>query len=217
LEDFFAKGNLPLGKSDDAAEIPTPELLEDRVQQARSLIGEVRGLWQQWLNECDALFPQLQDHSLRASWKPQIRAQLQNIFSGAQLTPILDECNAIHKRVLKGRVWVALHMHAGDGNVHTNIPVNSDNYAMLQTAHEAVARIMVLARSLDGVISGEHGIGITKMEFLSDAELQPFADYKAKVDPEGRFNRGHLLRNQDADISLRHADLSQAYTHRALA
>ncbi len=212
LEDFFAKGNLPLGKSDDAADIPTPELLEDRVQQARSLIGEVRGLWQQWLNECDALFPQLQDHTLRASWKTQIRAQLQNIFTGAQLAPILDECNAIHKRVLKGRVWVALHMHAGDGNVHTNIPVNSDNYAMLQTAHEAVARIMVLARSLNGVISGEHGIGITKLEFLNDDELKPFADYKAKVDPEGRFNKGKLLRNQDVDTSLRHADLSQAYT-----
>jgi FAD/FMN-containing dehydrogenase/Fe-S oxidoreductase len=212
LEDFLANGNLPLGKSDDAAEISTPELLEDRVQQARSLIGEVRGLWQQWLNECDALFPQLQDHSLRASWKTQIRAQLQNIFTGAQLAPILDECNAIHKRVLKGRVWVALHMHAGDGNVHTNIPVNSDNYAMLQTAHEAVARIMVLARSLNGVISGEHGIGITKLEFLSDDELKPFADYKAKVDPEGRFNKGKLLRNQDVDTSLRHADLSQAYT-----
>ncbi|NDF45854.1 MAG: FAD-binding oxidoreductase, partial [Betaproteobacteria bacterium] len=65
---------------------------------------------------------------------------------------------------------------------------------------------------LDGVISGEHGIGITKLEFLTDAELQPFADYKAKVDPEGRFNKGKLLRNQDADPSLRHADLSQAYT-----
>jgi FAD/FMN-containing dehydrogenase/Fe-S oxidoreductase len=212
LEDFLAKGNLPLGKSDDAADISTPELLEDRVQQARSLIGEVRGLWQQWLNECDALFPQLQDHSLRASWKLQIRSQLQNIFTGAQLAPILDECNAIHKRVLKGRVWVALHMHAGDGNVHTNIPVNSDNYAMLQTAHEAVARIMVLARSLDGVISGEHGIGITKLEFLTDDELKPFADYKSKVDPEGHFNKGKLLRNQDVDTSLRHADLSQAYT-----
>ncbi len=212
LDAFFEKGNLPLGKSDDAAEISTPELLEDRVQQARSLIGEVRGLWQQWLNECDALFPQLQDHTLRASWKTQIRAMLQNIFTGAQLAPIVDECNAIHQRVLKGRVWVALHMHAGDGNVHTNIPVNSDNYAMLQTAHEAVARIMVLARSLDGVISGEHGIGITKLEFMTDAELQPFADYKAKVDPEGRFNKGKLLRNQDDDVSLRHADLSQAYT-----
>jgi len=182
------------------------------VQQARSLIGEVRGLWQQWLNECDALFPQLQDHTLRASWKTQIRAQLQNIFTGAQLAPILEECNAIHKRVLKGRVWVALHMHAGDGNVHTNIPVNSDNYAMLQTAHEAVARIMVLARSLNGVISGEHGIGITKLEFLSDDELKPFADYKAKVDPEGRFNKGKLLRHPGKDAALRHADLSQAYT-----
>ncbi|MDP1051125.1 FAD-linked oxidase C-terminal domain-containing protein, partial [Klebsiella quasipneumoniae] len=90
-------------------------------------------------------------------------------------------CRRIHQEVLRGRVWVALHMHAGDGNVHTNIPVNSDNYAMLQTAHEAVARIMVLARSLDGVISGEHGIGITKLEFLTDEELANFEAYKRRV------------------------------------
>ncbi len=56
---------------------------------------------------------------------------------------------------------------------------------------------MVLARSLDGVISGEHGIGITKLEFLTDEELQPFADYKAQGRPEGRFNKGKLLRNQE--------------------
>ncbi len=212
LDEFFALGHLPLGKSDDAADIASPELLEDRVTQARSLIAEVRGLWQQWLRDCDALFVPLQDHSLRASWKTQIRDVLQNIFTGGAFLPILEECNAIHQRVLKGRVWVALHMHAGDGNVHTNIPVNSDDYVMLQTAHEAVARIMTLARSLDGVISGEHGIGITKLAFLTDAELQPFADYKARVDPEGRFNKGKLLRNNDADVHLRHADLSQAYT-----
>jgi FAD/FMN-containing dehydrogenase len=143
-----------------------------------------------------ALFSELQDHRLRASWKTQLRAPLQGIFTGASFAPILAECTAIHQRVLKGRVWVALHMHAGDGNVHTNIPVNSDDYEMLQTAHEAVARIMVLARSLDGVISGEHGIGITKLEFLTDAELRPFADYKARVDPEGRFNKGKLLRER---------------------
>jgi Fe-S oxidoreductase len=84
---------------------------------------------------------------------------------------------------------------------------------MLQTAHEAVARIMVLARSLDGVISGEHGIGITKLEFLSDAELKPFADYKQRVDPEGRFNKGKLMRlvkgPEGMDIQ---ADLTNAYT-----
>lgn len=225
LEAFFLKGNLPLGKSDDANDIPSAELLEDRVGQALALIAEVRALWSGWLAGVATMFPQLQDHSLRASWKTDIRAQLQAIFSGGAFLPILEECNAIHKRVLKGRVWAALHMHAGDGNVHTNLPVNSDDYEMLQTAHVAVARIMVLARSLDGVISGEHGIGITKLEFLTDEELRPFTEYKQKVDPEGRFNKGKLLRNQellaqegsglqsknDAKPIL-HADLTNAYT-----
>ena len=213
LQAFFARGNLPLGKLDDAGEIPSAELLEDRVAQAQQLIGEVRTLWQGWLDGVDTLFPQLQDHSLRASWKTQIRAPLQQIFSGNAFVPLLDEVNAIHQRVLKGRVWVALHMHAGDGNVHTNIPVNSDDYEMLQTAHEAVKRIMALARSLDGVISGEHGIGITKLEFLSDEELAPFADYKQRVDPEGRFNKGKLLRpaTQQGEMSV-YADLTNAYT-----
>jgi FAD/FMN-containing dehydrogenase/Fe-S oxidoreductase len=194
LTAFFAQGNLPLGKTDDAADVASTDLLEDRVQQALALLAEVRAQWAGWLADVDALFPQLQDHTLRASWKTQIRTPLQSIFSGLAFVPVLDECKAIHKRVLKGRVWVALHMHAGDGNVHTNIPVNSDDYDMLQTAHEAVARIMKLARSLDGVISGEHGIGITKLEFLTDDELRPFADYKRRIDPEGRFNRGKLIR-----------------------
>ncbi len=207
LESFFAHGNLPLGKSDDANDIPSAELLEDRVGHAISLIRETRELWVGWLQNVDELFPRLQNHELRASWKTQIRAQLQNIFSGGAYLPILDECNAIHKRVLKGRVWVALHMHAGDGNVHTNIPVNSDDYDMLQTAHEAVERIMKLARSLDGVISGEHGIGITKLQFLSEEEIRPFTEYKKKVDPEGRFNRGKLLRDDRFP-----ADLTNAYT-----
>ena len=215
LENFFETGNLPLGKSDDAGEIPSAELLEDRVQQALTLLREVRALWQLWLNDLDAIDPQtgrsyfvaLQDHTLRASWKTQIRAKLQDIFAGSALKPIVDECQRIHKEVLRGRVWVALHMHAGDGNVHTNIPVNSDNYEMLQTAHEAVARIMKLARSLDGVISGEHGIGITKIEFLTDDEISAFTAYKLKVDPEGRFNKGKLLRND----ALK-ADLTNAYT-----
>ena len=200
LAAFLSAGNLPLGKPDeagDSGDVLSPELLESRVAHALSVVADVRTLWATWLADVNVLFPQLQDHSLRASWKTQIRAPLQGIFTGGAFAPILAECTAIHKRVLKGRVWAALHMHAGDGNVHTNLPVNSDDYDMLQTAHGAVVRIMALARSLDGVISGEHGIGITKLEFLSDAELKPFADYKKRVDPEGRFNKGKLLRNSE--------------------
>ncbi|WP_303228715.1 FAD/FMN-binding oxidoreductase [Comamonas kerstersii] len=219
LLEFFEKNNLPLGKQDGAAEIPSAELLEDRVHQAMDLVRDVRAQWAGWLADVATLFPQLQDHSLRASWKTQIRQPLAQIFSGDAFKPILAEVVNIHQRVLKGRVWVALHMHAGDGNVHTNIPVNSDDYEMLQTAHETVARIMELARSLDGVISGEHGIGITKLEFLSDEELQPFADYKKRVDPHGRFNRGKLIREKNGLVpaespreALMYADLTNAYT-----
>ncbi len=235
LEAFFARGNLPLGRSDDANEIPSAELLEDRVQHALTLLREIRARWRYLQDHLDtplaqaraslighglgllgqefearlqqqpdaSVFHLLQDRTIRVSWKNEIRAELRKIFNGGEFKPILDEAQKIHKQVLRGRVFVALHMHAGDGNVHTNIPVNSDDYDMLQDAHRAVARIMDLARSLDGVISGEHGIGITKLEFLTEAEIGDFRAYKQKVDPQGRFNKGKLLPG---------ADLRNAYT-----
>ena len=218
LDAFMRQPILPLAKTDDTAEFTAAELLDDRVAEALNAVATVRQQWQMWLDELDTHFPQLQDHSLRASWKIQLQAPLKAIFIGDAFAPIVKEINAIHQRVLKGRVWVALHMHAGDGNVHTNIPVNSDDYDMLQAAHGAVVRIMALARSLDGVISGEHGIGITKLAFLTDEELAPFANYKQKVDPNGHFNKGKLLRtsvmpagtSMSADIHA--ADLTHAYT-----
>ncbi|MEK6668376.1 MAG: FAD/FMN-binding oxidoreductase [Pseudomonadota bacterium] len=163
----------------------------------------------------DTVFNLLQTWSIRAGWKKEIREPLAKVFNGAAMAPVVDELKRIHKQVLRGRVWVALHMHAGDGNVHTNIPVNSDNYEMLQTAHEAVARIMKLARSLDGVISGEHGIGITKLEFMTDDEMAKFTAYKSKVDPQGRFNKGKLLRGaalKNLGDDVHAADLTEAYT-----
>ena len=206
------------------------DLLDARREQALEQIERVRQRWQWLLDHLDLpldeaerhfpdlgiavtplhnaalqprLFHRLQDYSLRVSWKEELQAPLAAIFSGLSYRHIAERIVHIHHETLRGRVFVALHMHAGDGNVHTNIPVNSDNYAMLATANAAVVRIMALARDLGGVVSGEHGIGMTKLEFLSDAELQPFRDYKQRVDPEGRFNKGKLLAG---------GDLSKAYT-----
>jgi len=203
LEEYFVKGNLVLGKSDDASEIPSTEILEDRATQAIQMLQEVRARWSEYSQQLDHYFEQLQDRTIRVSWKIEVRERLKQIFMGAAFAPILTECNAIHKKILRKRVFVALHMHAGDGNVHTNLPVNSDDYEMMQEAHAVVGRIMVLARSLDGVISGEHGIGITKLEYLTDDELKEFRAYKLKVDPHGRFNKGKLMPG---------GDLNQAYT-----
>ena len=147
------------------------------------------------------LFDVVQDRSLRISWKLEVNSALEGLFGGNDFAPVLAELQSIHAQILKRRVFVALHMHAGDGNVHTNIPVNSDDYEMLQEANEAVARIMRIARKLDGVISGEHGIGLTKYEFLTDAELAPFQQYKREIDPNDHFNAGKLMPGAD----LRHA------------
>ncbi len=186
---------------------PTQEIVDAKVDEARELVAATRRAWQGLLDRIETTFPALQDHSVVVSWKRELKAPLEEIFAGLAFAPVMKRLLEIHARVLRSRVFVALHMHAGDGNVHTNLPVNSDDYAMLQEANAAVARIMALARNLDGVVSGEHGIGITKLEYLTDDELAPFANYKQAVDPEGRFNRGKLLRNPALP-----ADLSGAYT-----
>jgi FAD/FMN-containing dehydrogenase/Fe-S oxidoreductase len=165
------------------------------------LLPEIHGRLQR--NAASTVFDLVQDRSIRVSWKRELKAPLEQIFVGRAYAPTLSACQQLHRRILRSRLFVALHMHAGDGNVHTNIPVNSDDYDMLQAASAAVRRIMAIARSLGGVISGEHGIGITKLEFLQPAETLDFRTYKYRIDPEGRFNRGKLLPG---------GDLSNAYT-----
>jgi FAD/FMN-containing dehydrogenase/Fe-S oxidoreductase len=226
--DTFFRGDLPLREYESALE--KDELIGDRRIRALDTIDAINTRWT-WilehldlplveaeaqfaelgieagplLNRADALrlFHRVQDYSVRISWKDELKAAIEEIFEGNTYRPILERMDAIHKEVLRGRVFVALHMHAGDGNVHTNLPVNSDHYEMLQEAYAAVERIMHLARGLGGVISGEHGIGITKYEFLTEEELAPFHAYKAKVDPDGRFNKGKLMPG---------ANLANAYT-----
>ena len=223
LKELFAK-ELPVyadSKVDRAA------LFADRPAQAVELLGKVARRWTFILANLDrrarevradleglgleadaigddpqaSVFSRVQLHQMVISWKRELLEPLRRIFAGRDFEPMMAAIGAVHTEVLRGRVFVALHMHAGDGNVHTNIPVNSDNYEMLQQANAAVARIMQFARDLGGVISGEHGIGLTKIEFLTPEELAPFADYKARVDPDGHFNRGKLLEGAD----LRHA------------
>lgn len=151
----------------------------------------------------DTLLQLLLRRDLRISYRRHIERPLKETFGGRELEPVRRRLDEIHGAIRPSRLFVATHMHAGDGNVHTNIPVNSNDYAMLHEAERIVDRIMALAVSLGGVISGEHGIGLTKIQYLEPAAIQAFADYKAKADPQGRFNRGKLLPG---------SGLSNAYT-----
>jgi FAD/FMN-containing dehydrogenase/Fe-S oxidoreductase len=213
----------------DGEAIAREDVLGDRPAQALELVRFVRRRWSYLLRNLDrslgevradlgalglapavasagderTLFSLIQLHELRVSWKRELRDPLRQVFAGRAFEPVMAAIQAAHAGVLRGRVFIAMHMHAGDGNVHTNIPVNSDDYEMLRTANEAVAHVMRFARELGGVVSGEHGIGITKLDFLDPGEVEAFAAWKAQVDPEGRFNRGKLLPG---------ANLANAYT-----
>lgn len=141
----------------------------------------------------DLLVDLMLRRDLRQSLRREVRQSLDEIFGGQDMAGVRDRLVAIHSQVRDSRLFVALHMHAGDGNVHTNIPVHSSDYAMLHEADRVVARIMALATDLGGVISGEHGIGLTKIQFLEPEKLAAFARYKQDLDPLGRFNPGKLL------------------------
>jgi FAD/FMN-containing dehydrogenase/Fe-S oxidoreductase len=212
----FLSGDLPIHQ--EAEQAARREMAQSRGETALALVRDARQRWSRLLANLDAAtasLPEvaahagagrrvadvLQSGSVRVSWKREVRAPLLELFDGRAFEPVCREIDAIHRRVLKSRVFVALHMHAGDGNVHTNIPVNSDDYQMLQEANGVVARVMALAKSLGGVISGEHGIGITKLDYLDAAEIEAFAQYKQRIDPHGRFNRGKLLGGANLDAA----------------
>ena len=218
LEQYLS-GKLPIDKM--GTDLPTAELLGERGKHALAHVSAVKERWDWLLAHLDTLladykarygaavhaapeakddescFTAFRDFRLRVSVKDDVMKPLAEIFSGKTDTKIIEGLGKIHAKTVRGRVFVALHMHAGDGNVHTNIPVNSDDAQMLQTAYRSVERIMKLARSLGGVISGEHGIGITKLEFLTDEDLQPFWNYKNQVDPKHTFNRHKLMKGSD--------------------
>jgi FAD/FMN-containing dehydrogenase/Fe-S oxidoreductase len=147
----------------------------------------------------DTLFTLLQRRALRISYRRDVERPLKEIFTGGDLQPAREKLDAIHKEHRARRLFVATHMHAGDGNVHTNIPVHSNDYKMLHDAEHIVERIMALAKSLGGVISGEHGIGITKIQFLEPETIDAFVQYKKQVDPLDNFNRGKLMPGSGLD------------------
>jgi FAD/FMN-containing dehydrogenase/heterodisulfide reductase subunit C len=155
------------------------------------------------IHDDDKVIDLLLRRELVISYRREIQHVLKGILTGQDMIETWNRLDALHQKVRDSRLFVALHMHAGDGNVHTNIPVHSDNYEMLHEADRVVDEIMRLALSLDGAISGEHGIGITKIQYLEEDKLNDFANYKSKVDPNDNFNKGKLRKG---------AGLASAYT-----
>ena len=120
----------------------------------------------------------------------EFRAELNQLFRGYPKT--LDAIEAAYKHVRDRRIVLATHMHAGDGNVHVNVPVLSNDRPMLERADHVIDLVMEKVISLGGVVSGEHGIGVTKLKYMEKARIDELSAYRREVDPDGIMNPGKL-------------------------
>lgn len=87
--------------------------------------------------------------------------------------------------------------HAGNGNIHVNLLYQPDDPAQAAQAPACLAAVFDLVFKLDGTLSGEHGIGRVKRDFMERA-LDPGAlalmrGIKQQFDPDGILNPGKLL------------------------
>jgi glycolate oxidase len=87
--------------------------------------------------------------------------------------------------------------HAGDGNIHVNLMVDRNNAEEYEKAHRLVKEIFAATLELGGTISGEHGVGLTKSEYITmevkPPELDLMKRIKAVFDPKNLLNPGKIF------------------------
>ncbi len=95
------------------------------------------------------------------------------------------------------RLPVANVFHAGDGNLHPLILYDANKPGELERTEEFGARILELCISVGGTITGEHGVGVEKINQMcvqfNEAELKQFHAVKTAFDPKGLLNPGKAI------------------------
>lgn len=92
---------------------------------------------------------------------------------------------------------VVVFGHAGNGNLHVNLMYDDGDAAETARARAALPRVFAHVLALGGTLSGEHGIGLGKRDFMADAfsaaTLDAMRAVKAALDPDGILNPGKVL------------------------
>ena len=169
-----------LGYLQKAEPIEDPDWLEAKIPKATELCEET----------LERLQLKTKESVRHEAYIKKLMVDLLELFSGYQkVSATIEE---IYRDVRSKRIVIATHMHAGDGNNHVNIPVFSNDREMMARAEKTAEDVMAKAVELGGVVSGEHGIGITKMKFLEEDRVRELAAYRQEVDPKGLMSPGML-------------------------
>jgi FAD/FMN-containing dehydrogenase len=103
----------------------------------------------------------------------------------------------IHQIAAAHDVLVCNVFHAGDGNLHPNIPYNADDAAQSERVHQAMSEMMRVCIDAGGTITGEHGVGLDKLAYMplvfSDDTLAAMCALREVFDPDRRANPGKVV------------------------
>ena len=87
--------------------------------------------------------------------------------------------------------------HAGNGNIHVNLLIDPNDTRQMQNAAHCLDAVFSLVLSLHGTLSGEHGVGLEKRDFVN-REIDPVTldlmrRIKQQFDPQGILNPGKMF------------------------
>jgi len=110
------------------------------------------------------------------------------------LAPVLKRTAELSEQI---GLRVANVFHAGDGNLHPLILYDANLPGELEKAEELGGKILELCVEVGGTITGEHGVGLEKINQMCvqfpSAELETFHAVKAAFDPQGLLNPGKAI------------------------
>lgn len=97
----------------------------------------------------------------------------------------------------KHRLRIGTFGHMGDGNLHPTFLTDERNHEEMRRIHEAFKEIFDEAIRLGGTITGEHGVGLAKKDFLpkfaGDAQMRVMRELRRALDPNGILNPGKMF------------------------
>jgi glycolate oxidase len=108
-----------------------------------------------------------------------------------------DLVESVGRLAEKYSLQVPTFGHAGDGNLHVNVMLDKRNKDEVRRAEALVVELFEATMDLGGTISGEHGIGITKLDYLPDqlgpAGIELQGNIKKAFDPQSLINPGKVI------------------------
>ena len=127
------------------------------------------------------------------------------IFSTDVCVPIsrLSECIELtQKDLADSKIYGPLVGHVGDGNFHVLLTADPNDHGAIERLEQFHTRLVQRSLSLEGTCTGEHGIGIGKIDYLvselGDEAVDLMRTIKAALDPNGIMNPGKVV----GEISL---------------